>query len=78
MYNLPDTSSLSKTELYNLLKEQTRALVAEEFDFIANTANLSSLLWHSLPQITWVGLYRLQVKELVLGPFQGKPACVRI
>ncbi len=78
MYNLPDTNDLSKTELYDLLKEQTRALVAEEFDFIANTANLSSLLWHSLPQINWVGLYRLQVKELVLGPFQGKPACVRI
>ncbi len=56
MYNLPDTKDLPKTELYNLLKEQTRALVAQEFDFIANTANLSSLLWHSLPQISWVGL----------------------
>lgn len=55
-----------------------RALVADERDPIANAANLAALLGASLPQINWVGFYFLRGEELVLGPFQGKPACVRI
>ena len=55
-----------------------RGLVADERDPIANAANLSALLGASLPQINWVGFYFLRGEELVLGPFQGKPACVRI
>ncbi|MGA1675857.1 MAG: GAF domain-containing protein [Pseudomonadales bacterium] len=55
-----------------------RGLVTEERDPIANAANLSALLGTSLPGINWVGFYFLRGDELVLGPFQGKPACVRI
>lgn len=67
-----------KTEAYHLLVEQAQALFEGENDFIANAANLSALLYASLPDLNWAGFYRLQGDELVLGPFQGKPACVRI
>jgi len=67
-----------KTELYSQLATQLRALLEGETDFIANAANFSSLLYHSLPDVNWAGLYLLKGDELVLGPFQGKPACVRI
>jgi len=67
-----------KTELFSQLATQLRALLEGEADFIANAANFSSLLYHSLPDVNWVGLYLLKDSELVLGPFQGKPACVRI
>ena len=70
--------SLSKTELYSELGIQLRALLADERDFIANAANFSSLLYHSLPDVNWVGFYLLKNNELVLGPFHGQPACVRI
>ena len=70
--------SLSKTELYSELGVQLRALFEGERDFIANAANFSSLLYHSLPDINWVGFYLLKNSELVLGPFHGQPACVRI
>jgi len=57
---------------------QARGLLSVESDVIANAANLSALLFMELEQVNWVGFYFLQGKELVLGPFQGKPACVRI
>jgi GAF domain-containing protein len=60
------------------LVTQASALVADEADPIANAANLSSLLYHTLPEVNWVGFYLLKDGELVVGPFQGKPACVRI
>lgn len=60
------------------LIEQAKSLLEGENDLIANAANLSALLFHSLEDINWAGFYFLQGKELVLGPFQGKPACVRI
>jgi L-methionine (R)-S-oxide reductase len=68
----------SKAELYSHLQSQLRSLLEGERDFIANAANFSSLLYHSLPDLNWVGFYLLKDGELVLGPFQGKPACVRI
>ncbi len=68
----------TKAELYAGLAEQGRSLLEGERDFIANAANLSSLLYHSLPNINWAGFYLLKDDELVLGPFQGRPACVRI
>lgn len=70
--------TLSKTRLYNRLAAQLSSLLAGERDLIANAANLSSLLFHSLPDLNWAGFYFLKDGELVLGPFQGKPACVRI
>ncbi len=68
----------SKPKLYENLVLQLRSLLAGERDFIANAANFASLLYHSLPDLNWAGFYFLQDEELVLGPFQGKPACVRI
>lgn len=67
-----------KARLYPLLAEQAAALVEGEGDPIARMANLSALLWQALPEINWAGFYRRMGEELVLGPFQGKPACVRI
>jgi len=68
----------SKPEMYSNLAAQLRSLIEGERDFIANAANASSLLYHSLPDLNWAGFYLLKEGELVLGPFQGKPACVRI
>src|SRR6185436_15086372 len=66
------------TDFYSNLAEQARSLIEGERDFIANAANLSALLYHSLPDVNWAGFYLLKERELVLGPFQGKPACIRI
>jgi L-methionine (R)-S-oxide reductase len=55
-----------------------RALIEGESDFIANLANTAALLYHSLPALNWAGFYLMKQGELVVGPFQGKPACVRI
>ncbi len=57
---------------------QLRSLLADERDLIANAANLSSLLYHIVPDLNWAGFYFYKNDELVLGPFQGQPACVRI
>jgi GAF domain-containing protein len=77
-FQLQKKNNASKAELYALLAEQLRSLVEGERDFIANAANFSSLLYHSLPDLIWAGIYLLKDAELVLGPFQGQPACVRI
>lgn len=68
----------SKPELYAQLADQARALLAGESDRIANAANLSALVYHALPALNWVGFYFHDGRELVVGPFQGLPACVRI
>jgi GAF domain-containing protein len=68
----------SKDELYEQLAAQLCSLLAGERDLIANAANFSSLIFHSLPDLNWAGFYFEKDGELVLGPFQGKPACVRI
>src|SRR6266576_327652 len=68
----------SKQELYDQLASQLSSLLAGERDLIANAANCSSLVFHSLPDLNWAGFYFAKDGELVLGPFQGKPACVRI
>jgi GAF domain-containing protein len=67
-----------KSKLYANLVVQLLSLLKGEHDFIANAANFSALLFNSLPQVNWAGFYFLREDELVLGPFQGNPACVRI
>jgi GAF domain-containing protein len=67
-----------KQELYRQLHEAADALTAGEPDAIANMANVSALLWESLPDLNWAGFYRNVGGELVLGPFQGRAACIRI
>lgn len=71
----PETA---KSKLYASLVVQLLSLLKGEHDFIANAANFSALLFNSLPNVNWAGFYFLQGEELVLGPFQGNPACVRI
>lgn len=68
----------SKPEQYAQLLEQARALLHGEHDRIANAANLSALVYNALPDLNWVGFYFFDGTELVVGPFQGLPACVRI
>ena len=68
----------SKPELYRELIEAADALTAGEPDGIANMANVAALLWEALPGLNWAGFYRNVGGELVLGPFQGRPACLRI
>ncbi len=63
---------------YNLLKAQFEALVSGEPDVLANASNFVGLLFNSLDNVHWLGIYVLRDGELVLGPFQGKPACIRI
>ena len=73
-----DTLTGNKPDQYSQLLAQARALVAGEPDRIANAANLSALVYHALPSLNWVGFYFFDGTELVVGPFQGLPACVRI
>jgi GAF domain-containing protein len=73
----PPTSN-AKSEVYDQLAAQLSSLLAGERDLIANAANFSSLLFHAHPDLNWAGFYFVKDGELVLGPFQGQPACVRI
>jgi len=75
---IPGKQTQSKVEVYDQLGAQLSSLLAGERDLIANAANFSSLIFHALPDLNWAGFYFLKNDELVLGPFQGKPACVRI
>src|SRR5882672_8528924 len=75
---LDRSESTSKTDLYNQLAAQLSSLLAGERDLMANAANFAALIFHALPDLNWAGFYFLKDDELVLGPFQGRPACVRI
>lgn len=78
MFELKPIDFADKAAAYSELENQLRVLLRGERDFIANCANTAALLWHGLPDLNWAGVYRLAGDVLVLGPFQGKPACVRI
>ncbi|MCC7437467.1 MAG: GAF domain-containing protein [Armatimonadetes bacterium] len=78
MVELQAIQAESKTELYAAISVQLQALLHGERNLVANAANTAALLFHSLPGLNWAGFYLLDDGELVLGPFQGKPACVRI
>jgi L-methionine (R)-S-oxide reductase len=78
MYAFDITTDAPKSELYAELMGAADALTAGEPDGIANMANIAALLWQYLPDLNWSGFYRMVGGELVLGPFQGKAACIRI
>src|ERR1700679_4056499 len=78
MHVVNSTAQLPKAAAYGELQQQLAAVFAGERNGLANTANMSALLYEALPNLNWVGFYFLQAGELVLGPFQGKVACVRI
>ena len=73
-----DIAAGSKADLYKDLQSALDGLTADEPDAIANMANAAALLWEYLPDLNWAGFYRNVGGELVLGPFQGKAACIRI
>jgi GAF domain-containing protein len=78
MFDATINTALPKAEFYRELASQARSLLEGESNQIANAANLSALIFHSLPELNWAGFYFALDGELVVGPFQGKPACVRI
>ncbi|HEX2668545.1 MAG TPA: GAF domain-containing protein [Gammaproteobacteria bacterium] len=81
-FELKKVKADSKADLYADLLSQAKGLLHDEHDRVANAANFSALLYHSLPDVNWVGFYfinkGMQGDELLVGPFQGKPACVHI
>jgi len=68
----------NKKEQYKLINAQVQALISDESDMIANMANIAAVLFNTLEQINWAGFYLFKQDQLVLGPFQGQPACIRI
>jgi GAF domain-containing protein len=74
----PQPLATDKAEAWADLARQLTALIGDERDAIANAANTSALLFDLLPDLNWAGFYLMKQGELVLGPFQGKPACIRI
>lgn len=78
MFQAQAIEGLGKPEFYRELSAQLASLIGDERDAIANAANTSALLFQMMPDLNWVGFYFLRGGELVLGPFQGKPACIRI
>src|ERR1700736_221449 len=78
MHTVQSIADGSKAAVYRQLHEHMSALFADERSGLANAANMSALLYEALPNLNWVGFYFVEGRELVLGPFQGKVACVRI
>lgn len=71
-------AAAEKPTMYRDLASALEGLVAGETDPVANMANAAAVIWETLPDVNWVGFYRNVGGELVLGPFQGRPACIRI
>lgn len=83
MYDFKPETALEPTELYRQLCDAADALTAGEKDAVANMANVAALIWEFVPSLNWAGFYRMGhnddgAQELVLGPFVGRPACIRI
>jgi GAF domain-containing protein len=78
MFEIATIPAGSKPDLYRSVAQQLEGLLTGERDAIANAANMAALIFNTLPDLNWAGFYMLKDGELVLGPFQGKPACVRI
>ena len=77
-FDVTKSQDASKAQLYDQLALQLSSLLAGERDLVANAANFAALVFHSLPDLNWAGFYFVKAGALVLGPFQGKPACMRI
>jgi len=78
MFDFAPDADLEKPELYRQLSEAAAALIEGESDKVANMANVAALMAEYIPQLNWAGFYRVIGDELVLGPFVGRPACIRI
>jgi GAF domain-containing protein len=78
MYEFVIDTNAPKSDMYRELVKSADALTSGESDGVANMSNIAALLWEFLPDVNWTGFYRVVDGELVLGPFQGKAACIRI
>ncbi len=78
MYEFAIDTNAAKSDMYRELVKSADALTSGESDGVANMSNIAALLWEFLPDVNWTGFYRVVDGELVLGPFQGKAACIRI
>lgn len=78
MYDFAPDTTVDKPELYRQLRDAAAALTEGESDAVANMANVAALVWEFVPGLNWAGFYRMVDGELVLGPFAGRPACIRI
>ena len=78
MFDFRPAPDCPKPEAYRQLVDAADALTSSEPDAVANMANIAALLWDFLPDLNWAGFYRMVGRELVLGPFMGRPACIRI
>ncbi|MEZ5681043.1 MAG: GAF domain-containing protein [Erythrobacter sp.] len=78
MFDFRPADDCPKPEAYRQLVDAAEALTSGERDAVANMANVAALLWDFLPDLNWAGFYRVIDGELVLGPFMGRPACIRI
>jgi GAF domain-containing protein len=78
MFHATAIATTDKPALYAELAQQARGLLAGEPDLVANAANFAALVFHALPDLNWAGFYLYDGRELVVGPFQGLPACIRI
>ena len=78
MYEFSIDTNAPKSDMYRELVKSADALTSGETDGVANMSNIAALLWEFLPDVNWTGFYRVVDGELVLGPFQGKAACIRI
>jgi len=78
MYEFSIDTNAPKSDMYRELVKSADALTRGESDGVANMSNIAALLWEFLPDVNWTGFYRVVDRELVLGPFQGKAACIRI
>ncbi|MGE4323027.1 MAG: GAF domain-containing protein [Sphingobium sp.] len=78
MFDIAPPHPADKAGLYDALLAAADAVTADESDAVANMANVAALVWQFLPDLNWAGFYRLIDGDLILGPFQGKPACIRI
>jgi L-methionine (R)-S-oxide reductase len=78
LYDFATADPADRTQLHRDLLAAADAVTAGEPDAVANMANLAAVIWQLLPDLNWAGFYRVAGDQLVLGPFQGKPACIRI
>ncbi|PKM94380.1 MAG: hypothetical protein CVU84_09930 [Firmicutes bacterium HGW-Firmicutes-1] len=78
MFQLSNEKFQEKEDMYKQLLMSAKGLMAGERDMIANLANLSSLIYHTMEEVNWAGFYLHKTNQLVLGPFHGRPACIRI
>lgn len=78
MFRVPDTANCTPQEQYSVLQREIEHVLHGEHNYVANLGNVAAMMYHTLADCSWIGFYVFDGQELVLGPFQGRPACIRI